>query len=482
MEDGQASIGYGTPEGRWVIVAAVLGSGVVFLDGTVVNVALPAISRDLGASVKGLQWILDAYLVTLSSLLLLGGSAGDRWGRRRVFVAGLAGFTGASVLCGLAPGVGFLIAARALQGVAGAFLVPASLSIISSGFEADDRGRAIGAWSGLAAVAGAAGPLLGGWLVDSASWRLIFFLNVPLAGAAAVIALRHVPESRDEDAGPLDGIGAILVSAGTALVAYALIEHGRGAVSAAAGLAGLGALAAFVAVERRSDHPMLPLSLFRSPQFTGANLTTSAVYGAMGAALFLFVVRLQVSLGYSALEAGLTMLPFTVLMTTLSARVGALAQRIGPRLPMTVGPLVSATGLLLFSRIGPGDHYGTAVLPAVTVFGLGMTITVAPLTAAVLAAVDRRRVGVASGVNNAAARLAGLLGIAVIPAVAGIGGGADLAASLDSGYATALRISAAVCASGGVIAWRMVRATTPVLPVTHPSPVHACHDGCVHAA
>jgi EmrB/QacA subfamily drug resistance transporter len=463
-----------------VIVAAVLGSGVVFLDGTVVNVALPAISRDLHASVRGLQWMLDSYLVTLSSLLLLGGSAGDRYGRRKVFVAGLAGFVAASVLCGLAPNVGFLVAARALQGVAGALLVPASLSIISSGFDGVDRGRAIGAWSGLAAVAGAAGPLLGGWLVDAASWRFIFFLNVPLATGAIWMALRHVPETRDRDAGPLDVTGAALVSIGTALVAYALIEHGR-APAVPAGVAGVAALAAFVAVERRSDHAMLPLSLFRSPQFTGANLATAAVYGSMSAAIFLVVLRLQVTLHYSALEGGASLLPFTVLMVTLSARIGALAQRIGPRIPMTVGPLVSAGGLLLFSRIGPGDHYVTAVFPAAVLFGLGMTITVAPLTSAVLGAVDSRRAGVASGVNNAAARLAGLLGIAVIPALAGIDNGAALARSLDHGYATALRISAAVCACGGVISWLFVRTAAPVHPLTHPATVHACHDAaCVH--
>ena len=477
MADGETRVRYGTPQGRWVIGATVLGSGVVFLDGTVVNVALPAISRNLDASLQGLQWILDGYLVTLSSLLLLGGSAGDRYGRRRVFVTGLAGFVGASVLCGLAPGVGFLVAARALQGVAGALLVPASLSIISSCFDPSDRGRAIGAWSGLAAIAGAAGPLLGGWLIDAASWRLIFFLNVPLGAAAILIARRHLPESRDVDAGPLDVPGAGLVSIGTALVAYALIEHGRGPGSLAGGIAGLAALAGFVAVEHRRDHPMLPLALFRSPQFTGANLTTFAVYGAMGAAWFLVVLRLQVSLGYSALEAGLSLLPFTLLMLTLSARVGAIAQRIGPRLPMTGGPLLSGAGLLLLSRVGPGDHYGSAVLPAVLVFGLGMTITVAPLTAAVLAAVDERRAGVASGVNNAVARLAGLLGIAVIPALAGIGdstGAGGMGVSLAHGYGTALRISAGACAAGGIVAGLLVRRAVPVSTVTHPSQVHAC--------
>jgi EmrB/QacA subfamily drug resistance transporter len=394
-----------------------------------------------------------------------------------MFVAGLAGFVVASVLCGLAPGVGFLIAARALQGVAGALLVPASLSIISSVFDADDRGRAIGAWSGLAAVAGAVGPLLGGWLVDAGSWRLIFFLNVPVAAAAATIALRHVPETRDDEAGPLDVTGATLVSAGIALVAYGLIEH-----SVAAGWAGAAGLVAFLAVERRGDHPMLPLSLFASRQFSGANVTTVAVYGAMSAALFLVTLRLQVTLGYSALGAGASLLPFTGLMLALSARVGSVAQQIGPRLPMTVGPLLSAAGLLLFSRIGPGDPYVTAVLPAVTLFGLGMTVTVAPLTAAVLGAVDRRRTGVASAVNNVAARLAGLLGIAVIPAVAGIDTGGGVARSLDSGYPTALRISAAVCAAGGAVAWFLVRSAASVRPITHPHPQHACHDPCVEAA
>jgi EmrB/QacA subfamily drug resistance transporter len=469
-----AAVRYGSSQGRWVIVGAVLGSGVVFLDGTVVNVALPALSRDLNASVRGLQWILDSYLVTLSALLLFGGNAGDRYGRRRMFVTGLVGFVAASVLCGVAPAVGFLIMARALQGVAGALLVPASLSIISSVFDGDDRGQAIGAWSGLAAVAGAVGPLLGGWLIDAGSWRLIFFLNVPLAAVAVAIALRHIPETRDDDAGPPDAVGAVLVSTGIALLAYGLIER-----SVPAGAGGLVALGGFLALERRSDHPMLPLSLFASSQFSGANLTTVAVYGAMGAALFLVTLRLQVTLGYSALEAGASFLPFTGLMTTLSARVGGVAQRIGPRLPMTVGPLLSSAGLVVFSRIGPGDGYVRAVLPAVVLFGLGMTVTVSPLTAAVLGAVDRRQAGVASAVNNVAARLAGLLGIAVIPAVAGIDTGGGVARSLESGYPTALRISAAICAAGAVIAWLTVRSSAPVRSIIHPDPQHACHDPSV---
>ena len=476
MADGVA-VRYGTAQGRWVIIAAVLGSGVVFLDGTVVNVALPALSRDLHASVRGLQWILDSYLVTLSALLLFGGNAGDRHGRRRMFVAGLAGFVAASVLCGLAPSVGFLIAARALQGVAGALLVPASLSIISSVFEEDDRGKAIGAWSGLAAISGAVGPLLGGWLIDAGSWRLIFFLNVPVAAAAVAIALRHVPETSDDDAGPLDVTGAALVSIGIALLAYGLIER-----SVPAGVAGGVALGAFLAAERRRDHPMLPLSLFASPQFSGANLTTVAVYGAMSAAWFLITLRLQVTLGYSALDAGVSFLPYTGLMLTLSSWVGDVAQRIGPRWPMTVGPLLSAAGLMLVSRIAPGDHYVTAVLPGVALYGLGMTVTVSPLTAAVLGAVDRRRAGVASAVNNVAARLAGLLGIAIIPAVAGIDTGGGLARSLDTGYPMALHISAAICAAGGAIAWWFVRSSASVRSIIHPHPLQACHDPCVEAA
>jgi predicted MFS family arabinose efflux permease len=355
--------------------------------------------------------------------------------------------------------------------------VPASLSIISSAFDGDDRGRAIGAWSGLAAVAGALGPLVGGWLIDAGSWRLIFFLNAPVAVLGMVIAVRHVPETSDDDAGALDVSGAALVSAGVALVAYGLIEH-----SVLAGIAGVAALAGFFAVERRADQPMLPLSLFASAQFTGANLTTVAVYGAMSAALFLITVRLQVTLGYSALEAGASMLPFTGLMLALSAHVGGLAQRIGPRLPMTAGPLLSAGGLLLFAGVGPGDRYFAAVLPAVILFGLGMTVTVSPLTAAVLGAVDRRRAGVASAVNNVAARLAGLLGIALIPAVAGIDTAGGLAGSLGSGYGTALQISATLCAVGAGLAWWFVRSSVSVRPITHPDPQHACHDGCVHAA
>jgi EmrB/QacA subfamily drug resistance transporter len=474
----QASIRAGTPAARWVVAATVLGSGMAFLDGTVVNVALPAIGDDLDASVKELQWTLDSYLVTLSALLLLGGSLGDRFGRRRVFVAGLAGFAVTSALCGLAPSAETLIAARALQGVAGALLVPGSLAIISASFHPSDRGRAVGAWSGLAGVASAIGPFLGGWLIDAASWRWVFLINLPMAAVTIAITLRHVPETRAAGAVRPDVAGGILVTLAVAAASYAMIERGTGAATVAAATLGVLALVGFVAVERRSKHPMLPLTVFRSRQFTGANLTTFAVYGGLGGAIFLVVLRLQVSLGYSALEAGVSLLPFTVLMVALSAPLGQLAQRIGPRLPMTVGPIVAGLGLLLLSTIDPGDGYLAGVLPGVALFGLGMTITVAPLTAAVLAAVDDDHAGVASGVNNAVARLAGLVAIAVLPAVAGIDDG-DLGTGLARGYATGLEVSAVACVLGGLVAFALVRRGVDVRPTAQPAPVHGCNHPCV---
>lgn len=474
------AIRYGTPAARWVIAATVLGSGIAFLDSTVVNVALPAISEDLGTSLTGMQWTVNAYLVTLSALLLLGGSLGDRFGRRRMFVTGLAWFTLASLLCGVAPTPGVLIAARAIQGVGGALLVPGSLSIIAAAFHPADRGRAIGAWSGLAGVTASIGPFLGGWMIDAVSWRLIFLINVPLAAAAIAVAVRHVPETRSYDRRPLDFTGALLVTTALAGISYAAIEH-SGAASALAAAVGVCALAGFLVVERSSPHPMLPLRIFRSGQFTGTNLTTLAVYAGLGGALFLVVLRLQISLGYSALEAGAALVPFTLLMLTLSSKAGQLAQRIGARWPMTVGPLVTAAGIILLSRVSPGSRYVTDVLPGIVVFGLGMALTVAPLTAAVLASVGDEMTGVASGVNNAVARLAGLLAVAGLPALAGIATDGSVGASLDHGYATALRIAAFVTSFGGVVAALLVRETSRVRTAPHPSPFHACHDPCVAA-
>lgn len=471
---------YGTPAGRWVLTATVLGSGVAFLDGTVVNVALPAIGDDLDISISGLQWTVDAYLVTLSALLLLGGSLGDRFGRRRMFVIGLATFSAASVLCSLAPSAGALIAARAAQGVGGALLVPGSLAIIAATFTPDDRGRAIGAWSGLAGVASALGPFVGGWLIDAGNWRLIFLINVPIAAVAA-LAARHVPETRSRDDIPIDVPGALLVTAALAALTYAAIDH-RGPDSLLAAGAGLVAGVGFIRREQTASHPMLPLGLFRSsPQFVGANLTTLAVYGALSAAFFLIVLRLQVSLGYSALEAGAALVPFTGLMLMLSPLAGQLGQRVGARIPMTIGPLAAGGGLLLLSGVGAGDGYAAAVLPGVVLFGTGMSLTVAPLTAAVLGGVDDAMVGVASGVNNAVARLAGSVAVAVVPAVAGVHTGGSLAAGLDAGYSTTLVISAVLCAVGGAVAWALVRTTAAAASPVHPAPTAACHHPAVCA-
>jgi EmrB/QacA subfamily drug resistance transporter len=462
----------GTPAARWVLATTVLGSGIAFLDGTVVNVALPAIADDFDTDVAALQWTVDAYLLTLSALLLLGGSFGDRHGRVRVFVGGLVAFTAASVACAAAPDEVSLAVARAVQGVGGAFLVPGSLAIIAATFHPDDRARAIGAWSGLTGVASAIGPFAGGWLIDAVSWRWVFVVNVPLAAVTVWIAARHVPETRAPSDVPPDLPGAVVASGALAALCWGLIE--RDAVAGALGAAGL---VAFVALEARRARPMLPLGLFRRRQFTGANLTTLAVYAALGGAFFLLVIELQLGLGYSALEAGAALLPVTVLMLALSARAGALAQRVGPRLPMTVGPLVVAAGMLAFTRVDPGASYLGTFFPAACLFGLGLAITVAPLTATVLAAVEAGDLGVASGVNNAVARLAGLLAVAVLPAAVGLettlGAGA-----LSDAVDEALWWSAAVAAAGGVIAFLTVRVGVAVAPTPQPSVLQPCHDPC----
>jgi EmrB/QacA subfamily drug resistance transporter len=461
----------GTPAARWVLLATVLGSGVAFLDGTIVNVALPAIADDLHATLGDLQWVLDAYLVTLTALVLLGGALGDRFGRRRVFLLGLGSFTVASVLCGLAPGVGLLIAARALQGAGAALLVPGSLAILSAVFDPQDRARAVGAWSGLGGVASAIGPFAGGWLIDSVSWRLAFFVNVPFAVVVAV-ASRHVPETRATGAAHLDLAGALTASIGLGLATYGLIES-----ELVIGLLGGAVLVGFLVHEARSRAPMLPLALFRSGQFSGANATTFAVYAALGGAFFLLVLQLQVALGYSALEAGSSLLPVTLLMLTLSARAGALAARIGPRLPMTIGPFGVAAGLLLWSRVDAGTTYATGVLPGAVVFGLGLSLTVAPLTATIMSSADDEHLGAASGVNNAVARLAGLLAVALLPLVVGLDT-AGTAASLDVGVDRALVVSAVLAAIGGAIAWLTVRDGASVtVPLAQPL-AHPCGEPC----
>jgi EmrB/QacA subfamily drug resistance transporter len=450
--------------GRWLLAVAVAGSGMAFLDGTVVNVALPDIGRDLGASTSALQWILNGYLLTLASLILLGGSLGDRYGRRRVFVLGVWLFTAASLLCAVAPSTELLVFARLVQGIGGALLTPGSLAILEASFRPGDRARAIGAWSGLGGVAGALGPLLGGYLVGAISWRAIFLINLPIGVFVAWAATRHVPETRDPmAAGRIDLRGAALAALGLAGTTYALIEApGKGASAAilVTGIGGVLALVAFFVSERRSPNPMLPLEIFRSRQFSAANGVTFVVYAALGGVFFLLVSFLQISLGYTPVEAGAASLPVTLLMLLFSARSGALAQRIGARVPLTVGPLVIAAGLLLMTRISPGDSYLTTILPAVIVFGLGLTLVVAPVTATVLAAADTRHSGIASGVNNAVARVAGLLAVAVLPVIAGLTGDSFYdPAKMTHGFHVGMVVCAILAAAGGILAWFTISST-----------------------
>jgi EmrB/QacA subfamily drug resistance transporter len=463
--------------GRWVLFAAVLGSGMAMLDATVVNVALPAIGKDLGAPLSGLQWTVSGYTLTLASLILLGGALGDRYGRRRVFTLGVTWFAAASLLCGLAPNLAVLVAARMLQGVGGALLTPGSLAIMQASFVPADRARAVGAWSGLGGIAAALGPFLGGWLLE-VSWRLVFLVNLPMAVTVLLVAARHVPETRDPGAtGRFDVAGSVLGAVGLAGLTAALIRAGDAGwtggtlLAAAVGLAGL---TAFVLWERRTAHPMLPFSLFACRQFTAANLVTFAMYAALGGMLFLLVVHLQVVAGFSPIAAGTAMLPITVLLLLLSSRSAALAQRIGPRLQMTLGPLVCAAGVLLMIRIGPDASYLADVLPGVLVFGLGLAIAVAPLTATVLASAEETRAGIASGVNNAVARAGGLLAVATLPLTSGLGG-ADYRdpPAFQAGFRTAAIQCAALLVIAGLLALATIRNRSSVSG-SRPDRQHAC--------
>ncbi|RMB61861.1 DHA2 family efflux MFS transporter permease subunit [Tessaracoccus antarcticus] len=417
----------GSAAGRWILLVSILGSGLAGIDATVVNVALPAIGGSLGAGFTGLQWTVTAYTLTLAAFILLGGSLADRFGRRRMFIVGVVWFAAASMLCGLAPGIGTLIAARTLQGIGGALLTPGSLAILQATFAPGDRAKAIGAWSGLSGVATAIGPFLGGWLVEHASWRWVFLINAPVAALVVFLALRYVPESRDPAAAPrLDIAGAALGVVALGGITYGLLEQPSQGITAlpvlGALVLGVAAGVAFGVVEWRSTSPMVPLDIFRSRQFTAANLVTFTVYGGFGAVFFLLIIQLQVVSGFSPLAAGVSILPITFIMLALSSASGALAYRIGPRLQMSVGPAVCALGLVLMLRIGPDASYVADVLPGVAVFGLGLAIMVAPLTATALSSAPVDRAGLASGVNNAVARAAGLLAIAVLPAFAGLGG------------------------------------------------------------
>lgn len=479
------AVGWGSVTARGVLAATILGSGMAFLDGTVVNIALPRIGEEFDASVAGLQWIIDGYLLSLAALILVAGSLGDRYGRRRVYLLGVVWFALSSLLCGVAVNTEMLVAARVLQGVGGALLTPGALAILQSVFVRADRARAIGAWSGLGGIASAVGPLVGGLLVQAWSWRLAFLINLPLGLAVVWLTRKYVPESRDETmTGHPDVLGSVLGALGLAGVTAALVEApARGAgdpLIIVSGVVGVLALAGFVVLQTRQRDPLVPPDLFADRTFVVANLLTFVVYAALGGMMMLFVLQLQVSLSYGPTAAGLASLPVSLLMLAFSARAGKLAQKFGPKAFLVAGPIVVGAGMAMLTMVTPGASYLTVVLPAVVVFGVGLTAVVAPVTATVLAAAEDRHAGVASGVNNAIARTGGLLAVAVLPAAAGLTGAAYTdPVAMTSGWQHAMWICAALCVVGGVLAlWvrnDVLSAPSPEETADYPEP-----GGCVN--
>jgi len=456
------ALALGSSAGRRTLAASIVGSGAVFLEGTVVNVALPSIARDLDLGLEGVQWVINAYLLALGSLTLLGGALGDRYGRRLLFVVGAVAFSLATFGCALAPGSLVLLVLRFVQGSAGALLVPNSLAMLEASFGEEERGTAIGRWAGWSAVSTAIGPLLGGWLVDAASWRWVFACVAPVALAAAWLAFDRTFERRrpdeTESTRRIDYAGAALIVTGLGLLTSGLIDGPRVGFGQPLILTmlvvGVLLLVAFAVVEHRSRSPLLPPTLFHSRAFTGANIATVLIYAALGGVILFLVLQLQGNVGYSALESGASLLPVNALMLTLSPLAGRVAHRNGARGPMTIGALVAGAGMLLFSRVGPGASYLGTILPAAVVFGLGLSSLVAPLTGAVLAAAPTRDAGAASGVNNAAARLAGLISAAALPAAAGMGGLEKLSGlRLTQGFARAMWICAGLCLVAAIVTW-----------------------------
>ncbi|MFL5659339.1 MAG: MFS transporter [Ktedonobacteraceae bacterium] len=467
--------------GPWILAATILGSSMAFIDGTVVNVALPVLQRDLQATVADVQWIVEAYSLFLAALILVGGSLGDHYGRRRIFAIGVALFAASSIWCGLSPNTTSLIIARAVQGIGGALLVPGSLAIISASFDAKQRGRAIGTWSGFTSITAALGPVLGGWLVQYASWRWVFFINVPLAIAVLVLLFWRVPESRDEGAPrSLDWWGALLATIALGSIVYGLIESnnlGLGhPVVLASEAAGVVALIVFLLVEARSKSPMLPLTLFRSRTFSGANIMTLFLYSALGGALFFVPFNLIQVQGYSPTASGAALLPLILIMFLLSRWSGGLVNRYGARLPLIVGPVIASIGFALFAVPDIGGSYWTTYFPAAVVLGIGMAISVAPLTTTVMGAVDASHAGIASGVNNAVSRTAGLLAIAVL----GIFVSYTFTSILDSLLAT-LNVPSSVRQIIAAQHNKLASIDIPagVSPATHAALVHAINESFV---